>query len=259
MSCLIGVLKAVLKREYSACAQHVVTPCTKNASNRTRKQVEDEEKAWGAPGHDFSRPQWFLQPYIPPLKQLGELRTFVINGHLMSIVYTVPSAKRDDELMEVDYVQHIRPLHKLRHVCKLHTSKHPTHFSYSYPPKAGEYLAYYSGDCNIINLDFNADFHEYVMKTVGKLIMLTERQTGRFSDLRIMCRLDVSVFWDLEKKEYVYFANEVTQGLNTTLFVRQIPARLVDDVYRELEVALYHVIRDRLLLRPPPSHPAIPI
>lgn len=93
------------------------------------------------------------------------------------------------------------------------------------------------------------------METVGKLVMLTERQSGRFSDLRIMCRLDVSVFWDQEKGEYAYFVNEVTQGLNTTLFIRQVPARFIDSVYQELEVALYHVTRDKLLLQPPPPHP----
>jgi hypothetical protein len=65
-------------------------------------------------------------------------------------------------------------------------------------------------------------FKEFVTKTYYGLIHCDERiLQGRLSDLRIFCRIDVSVFKD-SANNYQYFANEVEASHGTALFLDYI-------------------------------------
>jgi hypothetical protein len=38
----------------------------------------------------FNKPKWFIEPYVPALHYLGELRVFVVNGTIFKTVSTTP-------------------------------------------------------------------------------------------------------------------------------------------------------------------------
>jgi hypothetical protein len=67
-------------------------------------------------------------------------------------------------------------------------------------------------------------FQHFVTQTYRGLIQADERilKIGQLSDLRVFCRLDISVFMS-EAGSYRYFVNEVEASHGTGLFLHYIP------------------------------------
>jgi hypothetical protein len=98
---------------------------------------------------------------------------------------------------------------------------------------------------------------------LGKLILAEERCSGRFSALRIFCRIDVSVFRDCSgdvdldsDSGFKYVVNEVDRTLNTCLYyAMNKPGGAADMMFVHLSKILLSAVQKKLLLNPPPPPP----
>jgi len=104
-------LAAVLKREFSSHGQHVFTPDTKEAVTTFEKAHDREEVTydWEI---DFPRPKWFMQPFLPGLKYLGEIRVFIVNGVIFKWIITTPDGERP---LQITQPNMLTPMSKLRY------------------------------------------------------------------------------------------------------------------------------------------------
>jgi hypothetical protein len=107
-------LDAVLKREFSSHGQHVFSADTKNAVTKFERAYDREEVAYGWKNLEFNRPMWFLQPFIPGLKYLGEVRVFVVNGTIFKSIVTTPG--EPGQPLDITEPTMFTPLSKLRYV-----------------------------------------------------------------------------------------------------------------------------------------------
>ena len=107
--------EGVLKREFSSQGKHVYTPHTKDAEAKLAHALRTERAAYHEGQTKFSKPAWFLQPYVAPLLFLGEVRVFIVNGTLFCSVMTTP--KQADELghMDIQEAMLFTPLSRLRY------------------------------------------------------------------------------------------------------------------------------------------------
>jgi hypothetical protein len=96
-----GKLNAVLKRSFSFGEDHVFWPGKKGFSETWKL-----EKFWENQDF-FGHPQWLLQPFLPLMQTLGELRAFVSNGQVYDIFVTNPGA--DEEILYTPLTE-FRPL-----------------------------------------------------------------------------------------------------------------------------------------------------
>lgn len=106
-----GKVQGVLKREYSMKAQHVVRPTDPNPSSKIKKLLLEEDNTWKRVQDMFGLPKWFLQPFVPHLLFVGEVRCFIVSGKLVYKVTTTPGS---GPFLEVTSYDHIRPLHTHR-------------------------------------------------------------------------------------------------------------------------------------------------
>jgi len=104
-----GILQGVLKRTQSGWSYHVITPYTPDPLKQIETALKIQKQHWQVPGHQFVPPQWFLQPYLPALIHLGELRTFVVDGALYYTVYTTPT-ECDPKTLAMTSGKFVRPL-----------------------------------------------------------------------------------------------------------------------------------------------------
>jgi len=96
---------------------------------------------------------------------------------------------------------------------------------------------------------------------LGKLILAEERGSGKFSSLRIFCRMDVSVFRDCSgdvdlgsDSGFKYVVNEVNRTPNTCLYyVANKPEGAADMMFAHLSKILLYTVQKKLLLNPPPA------
>jgi len=121
-SILDGEIDAVLKREYSGFSKNVITPHTSKTSayaileKSSKEEQEHKHEQLPAP-----RTTWFLQPFLPHLIRLGELRTYIVDGVIFYTVSTTP-VNCDPALTQYTGAEFIRPLSTFRLV--------------SYPPES---------------------------------------------------------------------------------------------------------------------------
>ena len=116
-----GTIEAVVKREYSGFSKNVITPYTPLAD-----AMDMMRKSWGEEARHNDeglgpRTTWFLQPFLPHLIRLGELRTYIVDGTIYYIVSTTP-VEFDPANTQYTGAQWIRPLSSFRLV--------------SYPPES---------------------------------------------------------------------------------------------------------------------------
>jgi len=111
-----GRLAAVIKRGYSHQGQHVYTPHTSEICHKFGSALRDERLAYRNDSQPtrFPKPVWFMQPYIPALLYLGEIKTFIINGTLFNSVVTTPKNLSDVDLPDIQHALLFTPLSKLR-------------------------------------------------------------------------------------------------------------------------------------------------
>ena len=110
-----GKIDGVLKREYSSDSNHVFSKHLKNAVKKFKDVISREKECWCWNGEKIcENPKWFIQPYLPSLVYLGELRAFVVNGIIVNILVTILT---DGDMTNLSISQAIllRPLCKIRY------------------------------------------------------------------------------------------------------------------------------------------------
>lgn len=87
-----GKRDAVLKRDYTGWSRHIITPHTplEEAKQLITNFRTEVSAYWDIPGNLFPRPTWYLQPYLPHLIHLGEVRAFFVEGIYYYSVATTP-------------------------------------------------------------------------------------------------------------------------------------------------------------------------
>lgn len=100
-----GERDGVLKREWGTGASHIYY---KNQPARQveafkeqiRQRAQMEKKLSKKKPHDLldNSPKWFVQPYIPSLIHIGELRVLIVNGAILGKIVTMPIADPEGEL-----------------------------------------------------------------------------------------------------------------------------------------------------------------
>jgi len=113
-----GVIEGVLKRSHSGWSNHIITKHAENPRQSIRDALKVQAKYWGQPNHQFVQPRWLLQPYIPHLIRLGELRTFVVDGIFYYAVYTTPEEGSLKD-MQMTVGSFVRPLGEFRYATLL--------------------------------------------------------------------------------------------------------------------------------------------
>ena len=111
-------IDGVLKREFSSQGHHVYTHHTKSAETQLMTALENERRAYHRSSHgkEFPKPIWYIQPYIPALLFLGEVRVFIVNGTIFNTIVTSPRNASDLGHLEVQEAILFTPLSKLRFV-----------------------------------------------------------------------------------------------------------------------------------------------
>jgi hypothetical protein len=110
-----GKIDGVLKREYSSDSNHVFSKHTKNAVKKFKEAINRERECWRwEKGTVCENPKWFMQPYLPSLVYLGEIRAFFVNGMIFNILATTPE-KGDTTNLNVCQAVLLRPLRRIRY------------------------------------------------------------------------------------------------------------------------------------------------
>jgi hypothetical protein len=110
-------IDGVLKREFSSQGCHVYTPHTKSAETQLMTALKNERRAYhSSNGTTLPKPIWYIQPYIPALLFLGEVRAFIVNGTIFNAIVTSPRNTSDLGGLEVQEAILFTPLSKLRYV-----------------------------------------------------------------------------------------------------------------------------------------------
>jgi glutathione synthase/RimK-type ligase-like ATP-grasp enzyme len=83
----------IAKREFSDCAQHIIFSGQKGKRwDKIRGTVEGPHR-------------WFVQTYMPYLKDFGEWRAFVVGGKVKVIIHTTPkNGDWDWEVVDQDRI-----------------------------------------------------------------------------------------------------------------------------------------------------------
>lgn len=94
---LSGEVSGVLKRDWSNATTHVFTKHSavdhrsKRASIKAlERAIRAEFETYKAITSYFRRPVWFIQPYLPAMILLGEIRLFIVNGIIINTIITTP-------------------------------------------------------------------------------------------------------------------------------------------------------------------------
>lgn len=106
-----GKMGAVLKREFSSHGKLVYgqkTPIL-TLTNQLARENDDYQGTEGV----FSKPRWFLQPFIPSLAYLGLIGVFIVNGVIFRTVVTTPNVN-DPQALDIQDPVFLTPLSELK-------------------------------------------------------------------------------------------------------------------------------------------------
>jgi len=108
-------IDAALKRDFSSDSCHVITKHTTNPVEKFKSAISKEKLFCHSPSRPkmFPIPSWYLQPYLPTLIYLGEIRAFIVNGVIINIFGTTP-LEGDTTNLEVEPAILLRPLSQMR-------------------------------------------------------------------------------------------------------------------------------------------------
>lgn len=87
------------------------------------------------------------------------------------------------------------------------------------------------------------DFPNFVLKNLYAYIHEIEEFRKRRSELRIYCRVDVSLYQD--ERGYHFFVNELTHGPTTAWFRSHQGTEDHIHAYKEISVALLHELQHK--------------
>lgn len=100
----------VFKREFSEESNHFIS-CSSNKVQSDFVDLSKGDALWA--GMEI-KPFWFQQAYIPQLRLMGELRSFVVNGMIIYTCFTLPNESRPGR-WSVSTIRTVRPLSQMRY------------------------------------------------------------------------------------------------------------------------------------------------
>ncbi|MDX6296002.1 MAG: hypothetical protein QOH50_5261 [Kribbellaceae bacterium] len=211
-----GQLSAVLKREFSSHGHHILTSHTRDPLAKLKNCLVEEERVYSKTTL-FPRPRWYLSPYNPCLRHLGEIRAFVINGVLFMSIITLP-ASQSTRLMDIVEPILFTPLSRLRLDFSIYLSGQSLFnwlFSLSFEERrSGTHPGLAS---TVLSPHEEEGCHaDYILPLLYRLIVAEEHITKRRSGMRVFVRMDISVFQS--KGKFNYVVNELTRSHQSTLF-----------------------------------------
>jgi hypothetical protein len=105
-----GTFHGVIKREYSMRSEHVVTPLTRNPVDVLKRARSKQRKTWGEVKEFWAEPKWFVQPFVPHLLHVGEVRVVIVGGRIAYKTTTIPKTGEPGGWDVTDKAA-IRPIH----------------------------------------------------------------------------------------------------------------------------------------------------
>lgn len=108
-----GLVRGVLKRDYSMRGDHVITPQTPDRLLKLKRAMKEQGKTWASVKQFFGQPHWFIQPFLAQLLQIGEVRVVIVGGR---IAYKMSTTQKVGDYggWEACDKPFIRPLHQHR-------------------------------------------------------------------------------------------------------------------------------------------------
>lgn len=261
---------ACIKRERSKEGQHAFFP---EGSDKARAEhgltklchlLKEEDNSFRTPdarAFGLRPPQWFVQPYIPQLRFLGEIRVVCINGIIAARQYTTPVTVEDIQGVSIDhgFTTHVdvhvpdsTHIRQLSHATRTTITALTLLLRYDHTRPPTTWLADNDHDPS----QLTAEFDKWVLQTLEKLIIIEEDESELTSSLRVFVRLDVSVFYDARTRTHRWFVNEVTRSHDTCLWLQVLDEHnrleALNAIVNRLNEAFYHAVSTRLLCKGPP-------
>ncbi|KAI0026454.1 hypothetical protein K488DRAFT_75332, partial [Vararia minispora EC-137] len=156
---------------------------------------------------------WLLQDYVPELREIGEWRSFIVDGKMHYGIFTQALTKgdRDDgHDMTTNMVTSVPPLKDAWAECSNGTMD-----------DLGRFL----------NLNAHAKYdkgrkqvQDFIFTTLHHLQVLKDRQMMSVPNSLFMC-VDISIIRNEEKETYDIFTNELTRSISAVRFVEKADAQ----------------------------------
>lgn len=117
-----GTRKGVLKREWSTGTDHVYykgMPMDRVDifKNQLTSRTKLEKQLAKQKPHDLLNvtPKWFIQPFIPSLIYVGELRVLIVNGAILGKIITTPTGEHGPEYIRLEEPFLVTPLSMIKY------------------------------------------------------------------------------------------------------------------------------------------------
>lgn len=244
-------MDVIIKRGFSDGSLHVFEVSTEAGKKKLEQLQEETDRYYNIPGimELGLAPQWFSVPFIPEIMSKGELRVYYIGGTLSHIIHTQPMSPGKIKIQRVTFVT---PLRHLRYVfsfainyLKLTHDGSGTHDHVvhdleepSTPDLCDSTLP------SALQRQGLDEFQDFALKTYYALIEADEQSFTKLSQLRVFCRLDISVHFDAERRGYDFFVNEIAYTHKAVLFLHNLAndkARVATDMATALRgLVAYH-------------------
>lgn len=241
----------IIKRGYSDGSLHVIEVSAEDGKKKLEQLREETDRYYNVPGimQQGLVPQWFSIPFIPEILSKGELRVYYIGGSLSHIMHTLPMGPGNIRIHRVTFVT---PLCHLRYVFSVSmsylkltddgsgTDDHVVQDleEPSTPNLCDSTLP------SVLQRQGLEEFQDFALKTYYALIEADEQSFTKFSQLRVFCRLDISVHFDAERRRYDFFVNEIAYTHKAVLFLHyleQDKSRVTTDMAMALRgLVAYH-------------------
>ncbi|KAH7903130.1 hypothetical protein BJ138DRAFT_1120692 [Hygrophoropsis aurantiaca] len=189
----------VLKRTASDTSCHVVFPASvvpQDGPCRTRAWLEE---------NSIDGCTWLSQEYVQTLRELGEWRTYMVEGRPVGVIHTVKS-ERDPDKLEVMVV---------REWCSL-AEISARYAAGESAGSVGAILHPSRGDVGTRDAA-RSEFYDFVLKTHAGLRKREFNQTLSNGSLGVLCRMDIGIYLDSDGRAH-YFVNEVERTHTMGLF-----------------------------------------
>ncbi|KAG6373961.1 hypothetical protein JVT61DRAFT_6126 [Boletus reticuloceps] len=197
----------VLKRSHSDCSHHVILP------QERRKRTTDNLKGLSPVGEC-----WLQQEYIATLKDVGEWRTFLVNGTVVHTVHTYRLSSA--EAWQGRHVTSFWSLDELRWV--------NSRERLSAPPGTESITPYAFSEADRGNhaarLKAKEEFESFAVTTWKSLVNVEKGVVVGTPCTAIFCRLDIGVM--MRDAKISYFVNEIERSLTTSLWMSAMPTGL---------------------------------
>jgi hypothetical protein len=215
----------VVKREGSDCCNDVHWGMDLPA--RRVKQMLAEKSSY----------RWIVQTEVPTLRTVGEIRVYVVGGHIIKELSTIPDGDRDWDLAWVDRIRTVEEMQSVFHISLCYGTLIQRHYRVKLDSGADGYSIIHRDGGTLDELQAGRQqLHDFVLDTLNALVKIEKSRTqATVSSLEHLARVDVSVMHN-DSGELAYFVNEVERGVSVCLYSRLDSSRSMEimDEFREV-------------------------